>query len=261
MSFVINPFVFGGGGGGDFDESGMLWRVRAADIVGLSDGDPVATWSDTSGNGRDWAQSTSARRPTYQTNEINGHPAVQFDTANSQYLNGPDLSGLGLSEADLFIVLKSASDPHSATSKVGLWLLGAISSNFLSLTEWPATDGEIKEGAFYPDAPNARVQFNPTPALTSWRLYRVRAKTGLDGLGADNYRIYLDGVEGATRNMAALAFGATTHLGRAVWNSGGSTSHWDGMATEFFCFSSVRDSTQVTEIRDYVNDYYGLSVS
>lgn len=248
-------------GGGDFDETGLLWRIRASDIVGLSDGDPVPTWADTSGNGRDWAQATSGNRPTFQTSEINGHPAVQFATASSQYLNGPDLSGLGLTEADVFIVLRSASDPHSATSKVGLWLLGDVNSSFLSLTEWPATDGLVKEGAFYPNGPaNARIQFD-FASLTSWRLYRVTAKTGQDGGITNNYLHYLDGVAGDSRNMSSLSFGATTYLGRASWNSGSSNSYWDGMVTEFFAFSSRRDSTQYGTIRDYVNDYYALSVT
>lgn len=261
MTMLINPYVFAAAGGGDFNETDLLWRVRADDLV-LSDGDPVVTWTDLSGNGRDWAQATSARRPTLQTNEVNGHAAVQFATASSQYLDGPDLSGLGLTEADVFIVLKSASDPHSATSKVGLWLLGDINASFLSLTEWPATDGLIKEGAFYPNGPpNSRIQNDFASSLTSWRLYRVTAKTGLDGGVTNNYRHYLDGTLGDSRNMSSLSFGATTHLGRTVWNSGGSTSHWDGMVAEFFCFSQRLGSTQYGTVRDYVNDFYGLSVA
>jgi hypothetical protein len=245
----------------DFSEANLLWRVRA-DELALSDGDPVVTWEDMTVNGNDWAQATSARRPTFQTNEVNGHAAVQFDTANSQYLDGPDLSGLGLTEADVFIVLKSVSDPHSATSKVGLWLLGDINASFLSLTEWPATDGLIKEGAFYPDGPpNARIQNDFAASLTSWRLYRVTAKTGQDGGVSNNYKHYLDGTVGDSRNMSSLSFGATTHLGRAVWSSGASTSHWDGMVAEFFCFSQRVESTQYDTIKDYINDYYGLSVS
>ncbi len=48
-------------------------------IVGLGDGDPVATLPDGSGNGRDATQASSSFQPTYQTNELNGEPIVRFD--------------------------------------------------------------------------------------------------------------------------------------------------------------------------------------
>lgn len=43
------------------------------------DDQPVATWSDKSGNGRDATQGTAAQQPTYKTDIQNGKPAVQFD--------------------------------------------------------------------------------------------------------------------------------------------------------------------------------------
>lgn len=55
-----------------------LW-LKADQISGLSDGDPVTTWSDQSGNGYDGTQSTVAHKPTYKTTIINGLPIVRFD--------------------------------------------------------------------------------------------------------------------------------------------------------------------------------------
>lgn len=55
-----------------------LWLK--ADVLVLSDGDPVATWPDSSGLGNDATQATSGNRPTFQTNEINTSlPVVRFD--------------------------------------------------------------------------------------------------------------------------------------------------------------------------------------
>jgi len=51
---------------------------KADAITGLSDGDPVSTWSDSSGGGYDLTQ-TSTARPLYQTNTLNGLPVVEFD--------------------------------------------------------------------------------------------------------------------------------------------------------------------------------------
>lgn len=62
------------GGPGDF--SPILWLK--ADALGLSDNDPVSTWTDSSGNGND-ATSTGGARPTFKTAIVNGMPVVRFD--------------------------------------------------------------------------------------------------------------------------------------------------------------------------------------
>ena len=55
-----------------------LW-LKADQITGLVDGDPVTTWSDQSGNGYDGTQATVAHKPTYKTAILNGLPVVRFD--------------------------------------------------------------------------------------------------------------------------------------------------------------------------------------
>jgi len=56
----------------------QLW-LDASQITGLNDGDAVATWSDVSGNARDFTQGTASSRPTYKTNQRGSLPAVLFD--------------------------------------------------------------------------------------------------------------------------------------------------------------------------------------
>jgi hypothetical protein len=51
---------------------------KADAITGLSDGDPVSTWADSSGGGYDLTQ-TSTARPLYQTSTLNGLPVIEFD--------------------------------------------------------------------------------------------------------------------------------------------------------------------------------------
>lgn len=58
-----------------------IW-LKADALVGLNDGDPVAAWPDSSGNGRNLAQGTSGERGTYQTNEFGSLPVVRFDGVN-----------------------------------------------------------------------------------------------------------------------------------------------------------------------------------
>jgi hypothetical protein len=55
-----------------------LWLV-AGRITGLNNGDPVATWPDISGNGRNAIQAAAGQRPLYMTGIANGLPVVRFD--------------------------------------------------------------------------------------------------------------------------------------------------------------------------------------
>ncbi len=61
------------------DISGIKLWLAANRGLNLSDGDPVGTWPDQSGNGNDATQGTGAAKPTYKTNILNGKPIVRFD--------------------------------------------------------------------------------------------------------------------------------------------------------------------------------------
>lgn len=62
--------------------SGLQMWLDADAITGLSDSDPVSTWSDQSGNSNDATQATGANQPLYKTNIVNGKPVVRFDNTN-----------------------------------------------------------------------------------------------------------------------------------------------------------------------------------
>jgi hypothetical protein len=64
--------------------------VLDARFIDQSDNTAVTSWIDRSGNSNNADQSTVANQPTFQTNEINGNPVVQFDGAsipNNDFLN------------------------------------------------------------------------------------------------------------------------------------------------------------------------------
>jgi hypothetical protein len=70
------------------DLSGLrVWR-QADTIVGLADSDPVTTWGDDSGNGFSVSQATTAKKPLYRTNVLNGLPVVRFDGVDDVMSNG-----------------------------------------------------------------------------------------------------------------------------------------------------------------------------
>ncbi len=64
----------------------------------------VSQWNDQSGNAHHWSQATSANRPGYATNQINGLPAITFASSLSQWMG---TTGIGLSgDFHIFAVVK-----------------------------------------------------------------------------------------------------------------------------------------------------------
>ncbi len=59
---------------------------KADAITGLGNGASVAIWSDSSGHGYTAIQTILSQRPTYVTGALNGLPAVNFNSANSQVI-------------------------------------------------------------------------------------------------------------------------------------------------------------------------------
>lgn len=63
-------------------DAGAEIVLDARFISGISDGSALTTWADRSGNGND-ALRTSAGGVLFQSGEVNGLPAVEFDSANA----------------------------------------------------------------------------------------------------------------------------------------------------------------------------------
>ena len=61
-------------------------QLDARDITGLTDGDSVTTWTDSSAAGNDVTQATSSRRPVYKTSIIGSNPVVRFASDNTKSL-------------------------------------------------------------------------------------------------------------------------------------------------------------------------------
>lgn len=71
------------------DISGLILWFEAEDLVGvIADEDPIPTWPDRSGNGRDLTQATSTKRPTWRFDPTSGTGIVQFDGVDD-YMKTP----------------------------------------------------------------------------------------------------------------------------------------------------------------------------
>jgi hypothetical protein len=167
------------------DLTGLRQWLKA-DALSLADNDPVSSWTDSSGNALH-ATNTGSARPTFKTSIVNSLPIVRFDGADDLLVLGDHSS---LTEAEVFIVVKLDTEPP-ASGHCGLWYMTTNGNNEF----YPFTDGSVYENF------GSTVRYsvgNPTPALTSWRIYgihahgRVRgdqlARAQRDGLGPSGRR-------------------------------------------------------------------------
>jgi hypothetical protein len=78
-----------------------------AGTLNLNNGDPVATWTDRSGNGNNFTQSNASIQPTFsQTGLVNGRPAVTF---TSDVISSSAISALNTDVLSYFIVYRNQS--------------------------------------------------------------------------------------------------------------------------------------------------------
>lgn len=60
------------------DLAGLILWLKA-DALGLSDNDPVASWTDSSGEGNNAVQASGSAQPLFKTNVLNSLPVIRFD--------------------------------------------------------------------------------------------------------------------------------------------------------------------------------------
>jgi hypothetical protein len=167
----------GGGGGGVFNQDatppalggGTGCRLYVARGYGLySDagttlitaaGQTIYRWKDYSGNSSHVEQTVGAGRPPA------GADATAAFDGTDLYLNVPSAVTSGVTDGELFGLIKINVEPMVDNSKSGLWGWGGNNNN-----AYPLSDGSIYEGA----GTSTRYIFTSPGGLSSWHVYSVR---------------------------------------------------------------------------------------
>lgn len=105
------------------DLSGLLAWYKA-DALSLANNDPVASWTDSSGNGKHATQSTAGLKPLFKTNVQNSKPGVLWD--------GID---------DLLVIPSLTFGPFTIVAAIKMTAAGCLfSSNPYSGTNYESVD-------------------------------------------------------------------------------------------------------------------------
>jgi hypothetical protein len=240
MHQVINAYRFGTGAGGSGWQPTSLASLKAQWVA--DDLTTTTSWPDRMGN----ANGTGANgTSTVNASALNGHKTVTMNGTNSAW-QLPSTFMVGESEGSYFAVIKRASDPASAAVTAGAIIDGFSSAGAGNSGQWPWTDGVIYDRF---GSTTRKTVGNPTPSLTSWRLYSAHSAT-------NDWRAYLDATSLFTTATNTVNFGSgvTKGLGASI----GTSSTFDGQIAEVLVFNSALTTSDRQKIEGYLAWKYGL---
>jgi hypothetical protein len=209
-----------------------------ADALSLSDGDPVATWTDSSGEGND-AAGVGGARPLFKTAIQNGLPVVRWDGVDDVMVL-PTNAFTALTQATVFLVIRTDTDTPVGEDKTGLWEFGS-SADF---THYPFTDGNIYEAC---GSTVRKSTGNPALNLaTTFRVYCVTSASGA-------WTSYLDNVQHFTTGVNTVGFPSVVEFGHS-----GGIYFCDGDWGECLIYDSALSAGDRTAVYDHLVDKWGL---
>lgn len=215
------------------------FRVDASQIGGLADGDPVATWSDVSGNSRDFTQATAGNRPVYKTGGVGGRPYVDFTTDDS--LGASNLP-TPTSSLTMFMVINNSS---SVTQFAFYW--GTSSDGFGIGLISPTRAIQLRSGGGTNNSTNGVYTVSIGEVWTV-RRNSVGPLSEFWKNGASQVLTDTTGAMGAL--SAAGVIGAFNPASPSVF--------WSGDIYEVIGYASILTDPQRSAIESYLMTKYGL---
>lgn len=242
----VSAQVIGPGGVGN-TLTLKLWLK--ADDLSLSNGNPVTNWPDASGNGNDASQGTSTNQPIFQTNVINGLPAVSFDGSND-YLTGT----LGTLNAPFTLIIVGYFDHVNQPAGDYDYLInigsGAANQN-VSMSRH-ASDG-TNDDKYYVWNGSA-VYLGPVLTGQQWLLLSAVHRTS-----APRNNLYLNGTsQTVTDYLANINTNGNYSLGSY---SPTGIHYLNGKIAEVIVYDYALNSAERTLVENYLAEKYNLSIS
>lgn len=210
------------GGGASFDPSSLSpsawWKADA--ITGLTDGQVVTTWLDSSGNSKDVTQATVANKPLYKTAIVNGKAVVRYVDSTDELAVG------SVAQKTVLAVATMPAGVDGAVVQGTAYMYRANADGFLRIyggTEF-TTAGAITGGTFYV----LGAVFNGASSVATVNGTTYNGNAGVAGTGS-------------------LSIGSGT--GRTA-----------GDVAEVIVFSTVLSAADRRSVESYLGAKYGITV-
>ncbi|NME68801.1 T9SS type A sorting domain-containing protein [Flammeovirga aprica] len=241
----------------DIPSDGLeLWlkadQISASDYTNVSGDLRLDKWVDQSGNGYYVNNDNNEDGIVYQTNQINGLPAVLFPSTGHEGLILKDASDntveLLLENYEVFIVLKA----NETTGNVGFYAGGNATR---------ALYGKWNSAQFYfrgPDSNLANTDNASWPISDSWGLISFQRNTSNETSYTSN--------AGLLTNLPNNTSNTNTHKFGSVGGANQSTTlGWDGYIAEVIVYNKTSgggttlDPVTRLRVNDYLTSKYGFT--
>jgi PKD repeat protein len=239
-----------GPGGVGTSTDNKLW-LDASSLT-ASNGTAISSWTDRSGNNNNATQGTSAYRPLYSTNQLNGRAVVDFDGSND-FLNTSAISSLNTDNLTWFIVCKS-----DVTNSIG----HAVSSNYSS----GASTGSSTLWKTFMSSGGSYVSFvrSSTGSIPGTISHGYSAGyhfiTNVWDGDSDQNSGYMDGTLSGTQT------GVTANPSGHKWvriggASAGDFQYFNGKVAEVIVFSKTLNNAERIIVDNYLSIKYGITMN
>ncbi len=234
----------------------MLWDFNATDINGLSNGDDVTTWEDSSGNDNDAVVDPFTAAPTYLASGISGKPAVDNASGQGMRITFGTIDPVVTSD-DLTLYLVCDYTSPQAGNAIALQVyedpeitLGMdLPTDFYGVGDPPVTSVGVET--------TDDTGFNPEHTLTA-AVSGAQIIAVVLNKANDTCTIYRNGT---AVTLSASGFQAFTHT------FGGDTIELFHFATSsyfvakigrFIAYTAAHSASTVRDTSDALNDYWGI---
>lgn len=242
----------GTGGVAPFDPKSItgltVWLKADAGIT--KDGSNlVSDWTDQSGNGNNFSQSSAGNKPTYTASAQNGLPAITFD-GSSDYMT--TAANVTLGTYSIFVVASRAVWANLTNG--GIWghnfatngLAGRACGVVGSAFNFWQNNELFSVGNGYG---NSQTPYAVGPAGTlANNSYNLIAA----GNGSANSFIRLNKASVVRAVTNATVTSSSTRMSLGTWYLAGSSDFWNGKIAEVLIYNSVLSSSDITKVENYL---------
>lgn len=230
--------------------AGLTAWLKADALTGLSDGDAVASWPDSSGQSHSASQATSGRRPVYKTNVVNGLPAVRFTAASGHSLSVVNLATAlsGQNAHSLFFIMK----PSSMTSYPVVLTYPVDVSSWIYIAEYDPS------GAIYWGTAAAGVYrlYSASLTTTAWSfLSMVKSSASAEKFWKGGNEITNYGFTGTDGIGATPTMSGDMQLGSYATQSFG----MQGDIAEVLAYTAALSDVDRQKVEGYLAHKYALT--
>ena len=210
-----------------------VWLKADGDVYNTgttqaTDGQTVATWVDASGNGNN---ATSIAAPTFETNVINGKPAIRWNGDKMEVANFS-----GVQPTTIFLVVSRTTDGAAMTYIDGL-------DQFTQLVYCTSPSGTL---AMYAGSGIG----GTGPDTGDWGVISANFNGG-------SSTAFLNG----TSAIGAGNTGAGNAGGLTLGESGGGSFGYDGDIAEVLYYDSTLSEANRELVEDYLGEKYGITIT